>query len=108
MILACVSFNLEIHSLIFVARFGNLCFTFAMRTRLRRCNCMVNAVSKINNMPAYSRFAPTQDFRTPLMVAAMHGNSDAMQVLIASGAKIRVKDYVSRCLGYHVYRQIVY
>ena len=44
---------------------------------------------------------PAQDFKTPLMVAAGHGNSHAMKALIELGASVQVKDYVSRCSGYY-------
>ena len=35
------------------------------------------------------------------MVAAGHGNSNAMQALIELGASAALKDYVSRYSGYH-------
>ena len=44
---------------------------------------------------------PAQDFKTPLMVAAAHGNSNAMKALIKLGASIPVKDYVSTYSGDH-------
>ena len=42
-----------------------------------------------------------QDFKTPLIVAAGHGNSNAMKALIELKASIAVMDHVSKYLGYY-------
>ena len=42
-----------------------------------------------------------QDFKTPLIVAAGHGNSNAMKALIELGASIAVMDHVSKYSGYY-------